>query len=221
MTPKIIPVIHYASDEQAMRNAELAFNAESDGIFLIHMDGDNHLLPEIARKIKARWPSKLIGINFLGMDPISAVEFNISIGLDMTWTDRQLTYSSAVSWDVAEMVRDAMKAAPHHLLFAGVSFKHQPYEPNPEMAAIKAVEFGFIPTTSGSATGIAAEEDKISRIRSAIGSKAPLGIASGITPENVTEYAPFLSHILVATGISSSFFEFDEAKLIALKRGVE
>lgn len=55
---QIIPVIQYASDEQVMRNAALAFEVGCAGVFLIHMDGDNDLLTPVAKTIKAQWPDK-------------------------------------------------------------------------------------------------------------------------------------------------------------------
>jgi predicted TIM-barrel enzyme len=214
---KVIPVIHYKDDAQAMRNAERAYDAGCDGVFLIHMEGDNELLAAIACRIKSRWTDNLlVGINYLGMDPAKAVLRNVADGLDMTWTDVQLTHSSADPWTYAEMIQTALAKLPTHLVFAGVAFKHQRPEPNPELAARMANKFGFIATTSGSATGIAAEVDKIGHLRAALGD-APLAIASGVTPENVHEYAPYLSHILVATGVSESFHEFDYEKLYRLR----
>ncbi len=214
---KIIPVIHYENDAQAIRNAERAYDAGCDGVFLIHMDGDNELLAPIACRIKSRWADNLlVGVNYLGLDPVKAVLRNVADGLDMTWTDVQLTHSSADPWTFAEMIQTALAKHPAHQVFAGVAFKHQRPEPHPEQAARMADKFGLIATTSGSATGVAAEVDKIARLRAAIGD-APLAIASGVTPENVHEYAPHLSHILVATGVSESFHEFDYEKLYRLR----
>lgn len=52
--------------------------------------------------------------------------------------------------------------------------------------------------------------------RAAIGNDAPLAIASGVTPDNVSAFLPHVSHILVSTGVSASFHEFDPARLRAL-----
>jgi predicted TIM-barrel enzyme len=90
-------------------------------------------------------------------------------------------------------------------MFAGVAFKHQRAEPHPELTAQKTRSFGFIPTTSGSASGVAAQSEALAKIRNALGGTSPLAIASGITPENVHSFAPNLTHILVATGVSSDF----------------
>ena len=66
--------------------------------------------------------------------------------------------------------------------------------------------------TSGPATGLAADIEKIQRLYSARGEKT-LALASGITPENVSEYLPCADHFLVATGISRSFYMLDPEKV--------
>ena len=216
MHPKVIPVIHYESDEQALRNAQIAFDAGCAGVFLIHMDGDNEVLSPIAQQVKARWPDKLVGINYLGMSVSKALEANLRDGLDMTWTDTQLTHSSAASLAQAKEASAILSLHPSHQLFVAVAFKYQQPEPRPEQAALSAASYGFIPTTSGAATGKAANVAQIAALHQALG-EAPLAIASGITPDNALEFTPYLTHVLVATGVSSSFYEFDFEKLYQLR----
>lgn len=220
MTPLILPVIHYADHELARFNAREAFRAGCDGVLLIYMGGtgasNRHLAPA-AMDIKAEFPDKLVGINYLGTQPVDALLRNLSCDLDMTWTDHQLSHSSeAPSYARATEVCKVLRSAPDHLLFSGVAFKHQDHEPNPGEAARTALSLGFVPTTSGPATGVPAEVDNIRRLREAIGPDAPLAIASGITPDNVAQFAPYLSHILVATGVSSSFHTLDYDKMAQL-----
>lgn len=215
METKVIPVIHYRSYQLALANAQIAFDAGAAGVFLINMDGPNNLLAPAARAVKERWPDKLVGINYLGQDAAEAVRRNIADGLDMTWTDSQPTHSAQTSWAAAERIRDEAARQEGHLVFVGVAFKHQDDEPRPDVAALAALSFGFIPTTSGPATGVPAEVEHVADMRAALGD-APLAIASGITPENVASFAPHLSHILVASGVSSSFYQLDFEKLYRL-----
>ena len=49
-----------------------------------------------------------------------------------------------------------------------------------------------------------------------MGEGGALAITSGMTPENVATYAPALTHILVATGVSRTEHHIDPAKLTAL-----
>lgn len=225
MIPKIIPVVHYSSDVQAVRNAERALDAGCDGVMLIDMRGRHpRQLIDVAARIKACRRDRLVGINLLGTDPLLALKTSISTGLDMTWTDEQLTHSSGLQEDEADHVRGLLTTAPGHLMFVGVAFKHQRHEPDPGRAARDAVRLGFVPTTSGQATGVAAEAGRVADLREALGPDAPLGIASGITPGNVATFAPYLSHVLVATGVLApavtSDDEFDPRLLHDLVRAV-
>jgi predicted TIM-barrel enzyme len=70
-------------------------------------------------------------------------------------------------------------------------------------------------TTSGPATGSPALVSKVQVMRAALGDHA-LALASGITPENVRIYLPYVDAYLVASGIERSFGEFDPARLRAL-----
>lgn len=93
-----------------------------------------------------------------------------------------------------------MRKFPAISVFGSVAFKYQPDEPNPAEAARQALAVGMIPTTSGAATGLAPEIAKIKGMSAAASGR--LAVASGMTPDNVAEYAPHLSHILVATGVA-------------------
>ena len=58
-------------------------------------------------------------------------------------------------------------------------------------------------TSSGRGTGIAADIEKVRILREAI-PDTPLGLASGVTPENVGAYLPYVEAYLVATGIETA-----------------
>lgn len=53
-----------------------------------------------------------------------------------------------------------------------------------------------------------------------VGSKA-LGLASGVTLENVELYKPYVSAFLVGTGIEQSLGVIDLAKATELRRAIE
>lgn len=216
MKPSVLPVIHYESDKQCMENAELVFSAGCEGVFLIHMNGDNHKLLKVAEDIKIEWPDRLLGINYLGYTAEKALHFNTKLDVDMTWTDEQLTHSLNKPWDEAKRVKKFLAKSPRHLFFIAVAFKYQIKEDHPGYSACMARDMGFIPTTSGTGTGVAADINKIKRMKEDLGSNGSLAIASGITPENVGDFAPYLSHILVSTGISRDFHNFDADKLRSL-----
>lgn len=217
----ILPVIHFANENQAMRNAERVAEAGAPGLMLIEMSGKNDPLSFTAGAIKRRWPMLKVGVNRLGTGTTPSLMENIHAGTDATWTDQQLTHSAGeLMWE-ADRAAEMLFQQRSHALFAAVAFKYQAAEPHPGVAARLAVDLGFIPTTSGKATGYTADLGVVTMIRQAIGPEAPLAIASGITPENAPSYAPLVSHMLVATGINASFYEIDPARLRALLDAVK
>ena len=69
-------------------------------------------------------------------------------------------------------------------------------------------------TTSGVATGQAAEISKIETFRKACGDTA-IALASGVTPENANFFESLVDAFLVATGIniSEDFYNIDTRRL--------
>ena len=98
-----------------------------------------------------------------------------------------------------------------------ISFVHADSEVG--KAARLAAKFTDVVTTSGSATGVAANVKKISDMREGCGSIA-MALASGVTPENASQYATLVDAFLVATGISlpGDFYNLDPVRLTSLLR---
>ena len=211
MKPQVWPVIHVASPSQSIECARIAHGCGCTGIFLISMRGKDDPLQDIGAGIRSRLPDLKIGINYLTKQCDKALALNIENGFDATWTD-----ASGVRSDIilpkAHAVRALIQTNPGHLFFGGVAFKYQEEDKDPPLAAKFALDYRMIPTTTGEGTGIAAPAQKLAGIRAAIGD-APLAIASGMTPDNVGELGAFLTHILVATGVSKNEHEFDEPLL--------
>jgi uncharacterized protein len=76
-------------------------------------------------------------------------------------------------------------------------------------------------TTSGPGTGRAPELEKIKIMGEAAKQCGRgLAIASGVTPENVAQFMPYATHILVATGVSQSFQELDFGRMKLLVEAI-
>lgn len=209
-SPKVYPVIHFRDKELALSETALTKELGCDGVFLISHHGDDNTLVEAAVWAKELHPDFKIGINLLSKYPQYACTVAQVKGLDMVWSDDMGVSSKGLN-DVGNEMVNLSRRFPHLELFASVAFKYQAPEPDPVKAATLAQGVGFIPTTSGTGTGIAADLGKIKAMSEAVDGN--LAIASGITPENVMEYAPFLSHILVATGISQDEYRINPSKL--------
>lgn len=215
---QVLPVIHYLDRVTAMEQAELAFDAGADGVFLISHGNDDAQLGGIAQLIKAKHAGKRVGINLLTQGPLVAAQVAVERGLDMIWGD-DCGVSSAGCASLAIDLSVFIRAYPDVQVFASVAFKYQAVESRPADAARNALEAGFIPTTSGEATGSPPSVEKIELMSSA--AKGQLAVASGMTVDNVQSYARYLSHILVATGVSVDEHHFDYETLhrfVALAR---
>jgi predicted TIM-barrel enzyme len=206
---QIYPVIHYKDDETTIEEAEIAYNAGADGVFLISHLGSNELLIQLAVEIKKQFGFK-VGLNFLGDDAIYTAKIVKQNNLDMVWSDYCGVSSLGLCFEGLTLQAWA-KENKHIDVFASVAFKYQAEEPNPSLAAQLAQAAGFIPTTSGSGTGQAPTVEKIANMYEATGGL--LAVASGMTPENIAQFKPYLSHVLVSTGISKDEYHFDESKI--------
>ena len=205
MTPKVWPVIHVNHDPQvALENAHTAFAQKCEGVFLIQMQGRDDMLEPIYHHIRDLFPGLKVGFNFLSLSssPFQALEKSLQLKADATWCDNPGVRSDGISLG-AVRTSQLLKEHPEHLFFGSVAFKYQPTDHDPKKAAQAALDFGMIPTTSGVATGQAPSVEKLKQIQDE--DRQPLALASGVTPDNVRTFAPYLSHILVSTGITSDF----------------
>ncbi len=205
----VLPVIHVESKEQALRNAQIARENGCNGIFLI-----NHRIPYVAllRKyfaVRDAFSDLWIGLNCLDLTPQEAFRTIASDGIAGIWTDNAMIDEGSRFQSQAEKIQNIrISKGWRGLYFGGVAFKYQPTVDNLEKAARIAARYTDVVTTSGPATGVPADPEKIRIMKEALGD-FPLAIASGITPDNVVDYMPFADCFLVATGISKNFTELD------------
>ncbi|WP_291518707.1 BtpA/SgcQ family protein [Acidovorax sp.] len=209
--PLVFPVIHHLNESTTFSEIQVARTCGADGVFLISHEGADLDLLGVARTAIRENAGFPIGLNLLSMGCVQACKAALVVGSNMIWADDMGVDSQGLTAEGREMENLARKE-PDLKLFASVAFKYRPHEPDPVSAAAQAREAGLIPTTSGDATGHAPDPRKIV----AMGEGGPLAIASGMTPENVLIYAPALTHILVATGVSRTEHHIDPARLRAL-----
>lgn len=216
----IFPVIHYLNTDLAIEQAHIAKDAGADGVFLINHHGDDAVLGLVATRIKAEHPAFKVGINLLASPPMEAALMASRLGLDMVWADSMGVSSRGLTAEGSDLSQFAADH-PEIELFASVAFKYQAPDLDPPAAARNAHAAGFIPTTSGDATGHAPDVFKVASMSAECAGR--LAVASGMTPENIGEFAPLLSSVLVATGVSLDEHRFDYEKLfrfvIAAHRG--
>lgn len=216
----ILTVLHVETEEQTLRNARIAADAQTDGVFLVNHDIPADELLSIHRAVVAEHPDWWIGINCLDLTPLQHLQRIHELGLTDTvagiWVDNAMIDEKSDTQPEAQRFLDLKdEIGWTGLYFGGVAFKYQRPVNDIAQAAIKAAPYMEVVTTSGAGTGEAAAVEKIRQMKAALG-EHPLGIASGIAPENVTQYLDYADCFLVATGISKSFQDLDPALVEAL-----
>ncbi|MEO0791591.1 MAG: BtpA/SgcQ family protein [Pseudomonadota bacterium] len=227
--PAVLPVIHTRDLDEALRNCHVAMRCGAQGVFLINHDFHHDQLVPILKSVRAAMPWLWLGVNFLGVTgknafPVLGDLQRDGCEIDAYWADdarideRQETQTDAETID-----RARNECGWTGLYFGGVAFKKQ--------RPVAAANYGHsaklarrhmdVITTSGVATGAAADLDKIRTFRAA-SEDHPVAIASGITPGNVADYAPHVDAILVATGINrdGDFYNIAPEKLSRLLANV-
>ena len=219
--PIILPVIHVIDHDQTASNIDILIDAGISGCFLINHDFDVDRFVPVIRSIRTRYPDFWIGLNFLavtGRDafPVLATLAKQGCRIDAYWADDARIDEREDQQIEANKIQNIRKQTGWNgLYFGGTAFKKQ-REVNPaDYAKSAQIAGGFmdVVTTSGIATGNAAEISKITTFRSAL-PDAPIALASGITPDNAADYA-MVDCFMVATGINitDDFYNIDPAKL--------
>lgn len=214
----VYPVIHHLDWETSHIEAAIAFNNGADGVFLISHHGKDTDLLALAHELKQEHHDKKIGLNLLGFDCVKAYYLCVGLGLDMMWTDYAGIDSSGYAGDLGESFQHAVWSCDSAVeVFASVAFKYQKPEPNPAGAAKVARDLLYIATTSGPGTGHAPDVSKIESMSTletmGVGGSLDLAVASGLTPENVHLFLPYVTHFLVSTGISKDAYHLDPVKV--------
>ena len=208
----ILPVIHVENEEQALRNVEIARGAGADGVFLINHSISSAELLSIQQAVVAAHSDWWVGVNCLGSEPVAVFQ-QIDDTVAGVWVDNAGIDERADVQVEAERILNARRRAGWTgLYFGGVAFKYQRPVEDLVQAARRAVPYMDVVTTSGPGTGRAAEVKKIGIMKEALG-EHPLAIASGITPENATDYLDSADCFLVATGISQTFEELNPSRV--------
>ena len=203
---KFFPVIHLHDDVQGHREADKAFDAGADGVFFINHFSDDAMAVRLAEATKRNHPDWYVGINLLASGAVAAFEQAIAARLDAVWADAVGVNSQGLDTK-AHALRRLHVVHPFIDIFAGVAFKYQPQDKNPAGTIYQLSDLGWIPCTSGAATGAAADIGKVETLGNA--SSTGLGLASGVTLENVNDYLPHVSHFFVASSIAEDDYTLD------------
>lgn len=215
MSIEVFPVVHVHGSAQALEQAQVAHEAGADGVYLIDPDEtvDTKPLTKAFNHVTIELPDFFVGLNFTQIDSgfysFSRVKRLVESG-EMTrlpngiWTDDVTRQRAELSWARA-LDRELMGIS----YLGGVAFKYTlDHTEDPLRAAEEARKhMGYVNvvTTSGPGTGVAPNPEKIKAMKNAIGRKR-LAIASGVSVENIHEYAGNVDQVLVSSSLETGMY---------------
>lgn len=200
-----LPVIHPVSKGIALDSVETAISSGADGIFLINQGMTTtevlDFIPELHRMHENLW----IGINLLGTKPEEVIRLVADLPVGGIWSDNAHIDEKSDTQPRGELFRQARREFGWSgLYFGGVAFKYQRqvHDSLLPAAAKNAIPWMDAITSSGPGTGCAATVEKVMALRSGAGTH-PLALASGVSPENIDEFLPYVDAYLVASEIET------------------
>lgn len=206
-TPKVfLPVIHPFSESSALGSIKVAVESGADGIFLINQGMTSEEVLRFVPKVHEKYPNLWIGVNLLDTPAHLVIKRISGLPVGGVWSDNAGIDERSEDQFTASLFSEEVRAHQWKgLHFGGVAFKYQ--RPVPDLmlpvAALKALPFVDVITTSGPGTGLAADLGKVVALKSGA-PLHPMALASGVSPENIKEYLPHVDVFLVASGIETS-----------------
>ena len=218
-----LPVIHPVTKATALQSIDTAVGTGADGIFLIDQGMSSaqvlDFIPEVRRRHENLW----IGVNLLGSEPEEVLELVAALPVGGIWSDNADIDEKSDAQPAGERFRQARhRIGWDGLYFGGVAFKYQREVPAALLpaAARNACPWMDVITSSGPGTGYAATVGKAKALRSGAGGH-PLALASGVSPENIDGFLPYVDAYLVASEIETAQYSGilvpERTKLLAEK----
>jgi len=214
---KVFPVVHVNEPSVAVEQAHVALELNADGVYLIdhHADSDNERLFQTFSWLTAKHPDSYVGMNVLNRRPLDALRSLLGafVAPSALWADDA---KAEPSFGAVKAFRDEVPFLKSVRYLGGVSFKYTPdFTEDPEAATRQVAENMDrvdVVVTSGAGTGNPPTVAKIKAMKEAAGT---LAVASGISLENMEDYAGLIDEVLVASSVETVQYSgiFDTKKL--------
>ena len=228
-SPVLLPVVHPIGRVEAFAAIRTARAVGVKGVFLIDQGMHERELLSLVREVRERYPTLWIGLNLLTRRPADALISALDACgvIDGIWSD-DASVDERVSDSSPQLRADEFVAARRvrhwsGLYFGGVAFKYQREIAAEDLtrAAVMSAPYMDVLCTSGPGTGSPAAVSKVRELRMGLGDQHAMALASGVTPENVQVYTPYVQAFLVGTGIEESLGVFDPRKIEALMKAMD
>jgi hypothetical protein len=200
-----LPVIHPVCETIALSSIQIAVDAEADGIWLINQGMSTPELLAFIHTVNRLFPKLWIGVNLLGTPPDKMIGCIKDLPVGGIWSDNAgINEYNDEQPDGVEFRLARAQRGWKGLYFGGVAFKYQREVQDHllPVAARKAAPWMDVITSSGPGTGFAASVEKVKALREGAG-EHPMALSSGVSPENIDSFLPYVDAYLVASEIET------------------
>jgi predicted TIM-barrel enzyme len=194
--------------QRTLEQATIALSNGADGIFLIPAQYEISVEATLAcyHVVRKQYSEAFIGINFLSQASVSAN--NIPMCANALWVDDGL--GSQDRSDRLLQIREILHGRGWKgKVYGGFMFKGNnqtwPNEERMQEYVQKLPHCLDVAVSSGRCTGIAADMEFFFKVRSYVEQAGlPLGLASGVSADNIHNFLPHTQDFIIGTGIEES-----------------
>lgn len=213
--------------DQAFADIEASFEGGADSVVLINEWSSLQELESTLAVVRKRYPKIRLGVNYLGDDaePYGYRDsFRLARDYDLgvVWTDFAgvdlIQEKPPVDLHAieAERPRDVFYCSGIHMKYSTLRDPSKTIE----QSALQAMGWVDGVIVTGPKTGVAANPETVKRARKVL-SDYPLGVASGVSPENVHLIRDWVDFYLVASSLQDSQKRIVQEKVRRLRQALE
>ncbi len=196
--------------QRAHGDVDACIEGNADGVVLINEFCSLEEFEPCVKSVREAYPELKLGVNYLG-DERETYGFGESFrlakdySLEFVWTDfagvDDIVERAPVSLHDIEAVRpdSVFYCSGVHMKYSTLKDQSKPIE----KSALQALGFVDGVIITGPKTGVPCPPENVKRVREVIGNY-PLGLASGVSADNVREVLPYIDFALVASSLQNS-----------------
>lgn len=213
--------------EQAFADVEASIAGGADAVVLINEWCSLAELEGTVHAVRERYPKLKLGVNYLG-DPAEPYGYRESFRLARTY-ELQIVWTDFSGVDLINErapvdLHLIQKERPPSVFYgSGVHMKYSTLQDSKktiEESALQAMGWVDGVIVTGPKTGVACNPETALRARTVIGNY-PLGVASGVSPENVHTLRDVLDFFLVASSLQDDGKRIVENKVRRLRQALD
>lgn len=209
---------------ECIQDLENSFNNGADAV--VFEGHDYKKMDELFTEIRKKYPKHVLGVDFLGPDENlytykETFDLAKKHNLQIAWTD----FSGV---DQIKEANDAnlhdiqANTSPNIFYVSGIHMKYSnliDVNKTIEKSALQAMGYvdGIIVT--GPKTGVAADSEKVMKVKKVV-HDYPVGLASGVSAENIKPFLPYIDFVLVNTSIADKNHRIIPEKMKALRKAM-